>query len=126
MHACERACVCSLQESNLPWAIARQVQQRLRRRPPGQEPGARGDRCDVSRPFGLVVHGVAAWQNHKSDRTRENGDKVDAPVPCRDLRARASALCVLIGELVHSGRRQLVNGQQLPQFGGVDRHQFSS
>ena len=29
MYVCERACdVCSLQESNLPWAIARQVQQR--------------------------------------------------------------------------------------------------
>ena len=49
-------------------------------------------------------------QNHKSDRTRENGKKVDAPVPCRDLRARATALCVLICELMHSGRRQLVNG----------------
>ena len=49
-------------------------------------------------------------QNRKSDRTRDNVDRHGAPVPCRGLRARASALCLLIGELVHSGRRQLVNG----------------
>ena len=49
-------------------------------------------------------------QERPNSRQRKNVDRRGAPVSCRGLRARASALCLLIGELVHSGRRQLVNG----------------
>ena len=49
-------------------------------------------------------------QERPNSRQRKNADRRGALVPCRDLRARATALCVLIGELMHSGRRQLVNG----------------
>ena len=49
-------------------------------------------------------------QERPNSRQRKNVDRHGAPVPCRGLWARASALCLLIGELVHSGRRQLVNG----------------